>query len=213
LDGSHAKETVHYLVVEAGTWVLPNGTLLEAGTLTSNQLSSQGFESVAFDAEFDTAPVLLSQVQTDNGGDFVTTRQTGTNADGFQITMQEEEALNSGAHVTETIGWVAIEPGSGSSGGLDWLAGHATGVTDTNSTVSLTGSFAGGANVVASLASFSGGDSAWLRGNGSTTNGFDISVEEETSLNAESSHVAETVDYFVFNGTAVVSAYDYDLFV
>ncbi|EPX76504.1 CARDB domain-containing protein [Litoreibacter arenae] len=213
LDGSHVNETVNYLVVEAGTWVLPDGTLLEAGTLTTNQLSSQGFEDVAFDAEFDTTPVLLSQVQTDNGGDFVTPRQTGTNADGFQITMQEEDALNSGGHVTETVGWVAIEPGSGSSGGLDWIAGHATGISDANATVSLAGSFAGGANVIASLASFSGGDSAWVRGNGSTTNDFDISVEEEASLNAETGHVAEAVDYFVFNGTAAISAYDYDFFV
>ena len=45
------------------------------------------------------------------------------------------------------------------------------------------------------------------------TNGFDISVEEEASNGAETGHAAETVDYFVFDGTAVVSAYDYDFFV
>ena len=35
LDGAHVRETVNYMVVEAGTWVLPDGTLLEAGTLTA----------------------------------------------------------------------------------------------------------------------------------------------------------------------------------
>ncbi|MFC3616002.1 calcium-binding protein, partial [Lutimaribacter marinistellae] len=83
LDGSHFNETVHYMVVEEGTWVLPDGTLLEAGTLQSNLLSSQGFESVAFEAEFDTAPVILSQVQSANGADFVTTRQRSADAEGF----------------------------------------------------------------------------------------------------------------------------------
>jgi hypothetical protein len=213
LDGSHINETVNYLVVEAGTWILPDGTLLEAGTLNSNQLSSQGFEKVAFDAEFDSAPVILSQVQTFNGADFVTTRQRDANADGVQLTMQEEEALNGGGHVTETIGWVALAAGNGTAGGVSWLAGSTAGVTHANASVGLGASMVGGANVIAALSSFAGADSAWARGNGSTNTTFDVSVEEDTSFDAEIAHIAETVDYFVFNEAGVVAAYDYDFFV
>jgi len=213
LDGSHAGETVNYLVVEAGTWILPDGTLLEAGTLASDQLSSQGFESVTFDAAFDAAPAVLSQVQTFNGGDFVTTRQRDADADGVQLTMQEEEALNGGGHTTETLGWVALEAGSGTAGDVSWLAGSTGGVTDANASVGLGASMAGGANVIAALSSYAGPDPAWARGSGSTDAAFDVSVEEDTSADSETTHTAETVDYFAFDQAGVVGAYDYDFFV
>jgi len=118
LDGSHNAETVNYLVAEKGSWILPDGTKLEVGTLTSNQLSSAGFSEIDFDSEFDATPVVLSQVQTDNGADFVTTRQQNADSDGFELTMQEEEALNGGGHASETIGWLAIDEGTGRSGDL-----------------------------------------------------------------------------------------------
>ncbi len=205
LDGTHAPETVNYLVVEAGIWKLPDGTLFEAGLLESGTLSSEGFETVGFNAGFDTAPVVLSQVQSFTGGDFVTTRQDGATEDGFRVTMQEEEALNGGGHATETIGWVAIEAGSGHSGGVDWIAGHIGGVTDAGTTVDLAQTLTGGANAVVTLSSFNGADSAWVRGSGSGANGFTVSVEEEQSLNAETGHTAETADYFAFSGTDTLS--------
>ncbi|PQO24549.1 hypothetical protein C2I36_02125, partial [Rhodobacteraceae bacterium WD3A24] len=39
LDGAHVDEAVNYMVVEAGSWVLPDGTLLEAGKAQSHKLS------------------------------------------------------------------------------------------------------------------------------------------------------------------------------
>ena len=213
LDGRHATETVNYLVVEAGSWIMPDGTRLEAGTLVSNKLSPQGFETVAFDVEFDAAPIILSQVQSFNGRDFVTTRQQSATEDGFQLTMQEEEARNSGRHTNESIGWVAIEEGSGSIGGLNWVAGRYSGVTHVNTTVDPPGDMPGGMNVVAALSGFAGGDTAWARGNSSTATRFVLSVEEERSRDTEINHVAEAVDYFAFDDQNVILAHDYDLLV
>jgi hypothetical protein len=212
LNGAHVDETVNYMVVEAGSWVLPDGSLLEAGTMDSDKLSSEGFETVAFDAEFDAAPAVLSQVQSFNGRDFVTTRQRGTDADSFQFTMQEEEARNDGGHVTETLGWIAVEPGSGSIDGLEWRAGSTSGVTDATASVDLGASMADDAHVIAALSSFNGRDTAWARGNGSTDATFDVSVEEDTSRDSETWHIAETVDHFAFNQAGTVGAYDYDFF-
>jgi hypothetical protein len=213
LDGWHVNETVNYLVVEAGTWILPDGTLMEAGTLESDRLSPQGFETVAFDAGFDAAPVVLSQVQTLNGGDFVTTRKRGLDADGFRLTMQEEEALNGGGHVTETLGWVALEAGGGTGGAVNWRAGSTSGVTDATATVDLGADFAGGANVIAALSSYNGPDPAWARGDGSTDTAFDVSVEEDTSADGETTHAAESVSYFAFDQAGVLEAYDYGFFL
>ena len=156
--------------------------------------------------------MILSQVQTFNGGDFVTTRQRDANADSFQLTMQEEEALNNGRHVTETIGWIALEAGSGTAGDVSWLAGSAGGVTHATASVSLGASMAGGINVIAALSSYAGADSAWARGNGSSSATFNVSVEEDTSQDAETNHLQETVDYFAFNEMGLISGYDYDFF-
>ncbi|MEL7416892.1 MAG: calcium-binding protein, partial [Pseudomonadota bacterium] len=200
----HTAETVTYLVVEAGTWMLPDGSLLEAGTVDSSRLSSQGFERVTFDAEFDDTPVVLSQVQTLNGGDFVTTRQRPADADGVELTMQEEEANNDGSHAVETLGWVAIEAGAGTSGGIGWLAGSASGVTDEGATVALGDGVADDAHVLATLASFAGSDPAWARGDGNTGTGFDVSVEEDTSRDDETDHTAERIDYIAFDGAGTL---------
>jgi hypothetical protein len=192
--------------------MLPDGTLLEAGRLDSALLSPQGFESVAFGAPFEAAPVVLSQVQSANDPDFTTTRQRNADADGFEVTMQEEQALNAGMDSTETIGWLAIEAGRGTAGDIAWTAGRAGGVTDAGTTIALGAGLTGGANVIAGLSSFAGADPAWARGDGSTATGFTVSAEEDTSADPETAHTAETVDYLAFDQSGLITAYDYDLF-
>jgi hypothetical protein len=208
-NGLHGPETVNWMVVEAGTWRLADGTLLEAGTLRSDLLSSEGFEEVAFQAGFDARPVVLSQVQTDAGPDFVVTRQTGGDADGFRITMQEEEALNDGFHTTETLGWVAIEAGSGTGDGFEWAAGRAAGVTDAAAQVDVAG-LSGPVHAIAGLSSFRGADPAWARGDGAGSGGFALSAEEDRSADAETTHIAETVDWFAFTAPGTIQGYAED---
>ncbi|MFC3616755.1 hypothetical protein ACFORG_23680, partial [Lutimaribacter marinistellae] len=108
--------------------------------------------------------------------------------------------------------WVALEAGRGSTGGFEWLAGRVPGVTDATATVPLGTSLDGGAHVVAGVSTYVGRDPAWARGNGSTAGSFDVSVEEDTSQDAETDHLPETIDYFAFNTSGVVGAYDYDFF-
>jgi hypothetical protein len=127
--------------------------------------------------------------------------------------MQEEEALNGGGHVTETLGWVALEAGGGTAGAVNWRAGSTSGVTDATATVDLGASIAGGVNVIAALSSFAGPDPAWARGDGATAAAFDVSVEEDTSADGETDHTAETVDYFAFDQAGLLSAYNPDPFV
>ncbi len=205
LDGRHLNETVNYMVVEAGTWVLPDGTVFEAGTLESDQHSSRGFEQVLFDAEFDSTPVILSQVQSFNGSDFVTTRQKASDTDGFKLKLQKEEALDGGDYAVEALGYIAIEAGGGRAGNVGWQAGSISDVTDLNATAGLGESIAGGANVIAGVSSYEGGNTAWARGNGSTDASFDVSVEEEASADTETRHIEETISYFVFDQVGTIS--------
>ena len=99
LDDKHSSETASYFVFEAGTWQLEDGTKLEVGTnSTSTTLVPQGFDSVEFDLEFDTTPIVLSQVQTNNGTQFVRTRQQNPTEVGFALGLEEEEALKTTGH-------------------------------------------------------------------------------------------------------------------
>ena len=107
----HQSEmSASYMVVEAGDWVLENGARLSAGRLASAKLSSQGWTRVRL-RHFQNTPAVLTQIQTNAGSDWVVTRIRRQTTDSFQVTMQEEEALNRGEHMEEVIGWVAMSQG------------------------------------------------------------------------------------------------------
>ena len=69
-DGNHALETLSYLVFEAGTYQLSDGTLVEVGTINTDStanLENGGvtpWETVGFETNFAQTPAIFSQVQT-----------------------------------------------------------------------------------------------------------------------------------------------------
>jgi lysophospholipase L1-like esterase len=105
LDRSHKRETMAYLVFEAGLHELAGGGRVEAGTLAVDHR----WRDIVFAANFDAAPIVLSQSQTHHGGAAVVVRQRDVGQDGLQVRLQEEEASN-GGHIAETLGYLAIEP-------------------------------------------------------------------------------------------------------
>lgn len=201
-DGQHTKEQVSYLVMEAGDWTLADGTRIAVGTYGSNRLTSAGFDSVGLSG-FEAAPTVLSQVQSYNGSDWVTTRTTGQSAGGFQLAMQEVEAKNAGSHVKETIGWLAIEQGVASDGDT-LLQGGTTGHSyDHNSgTVKFEDAFDAAPSVIAKLGSFHGPDTANVRLDDITATSFGVGVHEEKSLDAELNHTTEAVAFLALEGKA-----------
>ena len=208
LDDLHEGETVSYFVFEAGTWQLSDGTKLEVGsTSTSTSLVPQGFESVEFDLEFDTAPVILSQVQTNNGTQFVRTRQQNPTADGFSIGMEEEEALKTSGHATEDVGWLAIEPGVGQWGDSTYYAGQTSdSVTHQWSNVDFNSLFDSTPQLMAGISSYDGADPSGLRYQNLDSNGVEIKVEEDTSYDDEIGHTSEVVDFLAVEGSGILQA-------
>ena len=205
-DGSHAKESFSYMVLEAGTWELADGTTLEVGTIGTNKVSTSGWEKIDFASDFDSSPAILSQVQTNNGDQFVRTRQKGSSVDGFRLTMEEEEALKYSGHNSETVGWLAIESGGGSWSGLDYQAGSMGAKIDHNfDTISFGQTFDETPNLLASISSFNGGDSAGLRYKNLGTSSVQLKVEEDQSLDSEINHVDESVDFLAIAGSGNLS--------
>ncbi|GEM_PF-1187570 len=207
-DGIHTEETFSYLVLEAGSWELSDGTLLEVGSLQSDNLvQSDGWETVSLSQEFSDAPAVFSQVQTFNGPDFVRTRQQNTTASSFQLAMEEEEALATSGHTTETIGWLAMEEGTGNWDGRSLVVGK-TGdrVTEDWFTIDFGSTFSNAPQFLASLASFDGADSSGLRYNNLTNSSVDIKIEEDTSRDSETGHTNEEVTYLAIGGTGSLTA-------
>jgi hypothetical protein len=69
LDGTHAEETVSYLVMEPGSYTLDDGTKVEAGMFETNK--TKGFEMVSFSQSFQEIPVVVTSVQSVNESDAV----------------------------------------------------------------------------------------------------------------------------------------------
>ncbi len=199
LDNLHVNESVSYLVMEAGNWTLADGTRISAGTHSSNRLTSQGFDTINLTG-FDSTPTVLSQVQTFNESDWVTTRTQGQSSSSFQVAMQEEEARNSGSHATETIGWLAIKQRVPFF--RDPLLEEGTtsrAHTHTPSTVSFSQSFDSPPSVIAKLGSYYEGDTANLRLGSITSTGFEVRVHEEQSpLN----HTTESISFLALEGSS-----------
>jgi hypothetical protein len=216
LDGTHNRaESVTLLTLEAGTWRLADGSLLEVGTTEIPAGPTNAFQSVSFAQAFDEAPVILLQVQTANGPQWEIVRADDVTTTGFQIALQEEEANNiGGSHAAEIVGWAALDV-AGDDDVFEWN-GIAAQAIDTGATVNhLATPYAFDADlgldplVSAVLASFNGADTANLRLGGVSNDGLvataDFLVYEEKSRDAETSHVAEEVTGLAFASAGLLT--------
>jgi subtilisin len=191
LDGWHTTETLPYLAMENGVHALADGRTVEAGRVTVDQ----EWTGVSFDAAFDSRPVVLTTPQTFEGPHEVVTRQRGTTADGFEVRVQEEEGLD-GWHTGETVGYVAVDPGTGTADGTGYEAGLTpTAVTDDWYRVGFDAGFAEPPVFVASLATTEGWNTAGLRYRNLDAGSVEVFAEEERSDDDETGHVAERVAY------------------
>ena len=212
LNGFHnAAESVSYLVLEAGSHQLPDETQLEVGLLATNatvgkSIMSPMWQTVDFVDPFAVPPVVISQPQTMENQSFLSTRQTSVTSDSFQVALQPEEQ-NTDSHVTETIGYMAISPGLGTWNGLLYEAQTTPAtLTETFSPLAFSQSYTSVPNVVASLATYYGADNAHLRFQNLNASSIDLKVEEDTTLDAELAHIAESASYLAIDGMGSVTA-------
>ncbi len=209
-DGTHTTETINYLVLEAGQWELPDGITLEVGLVDTaatvgKQISNQ-WESINFGSTFSTAPVVISQVQGENDSHWVKTRQRNTTTSGFNMAMEEEESKTT-PHGTETVGWLAVEPGQGTWDGHNYeFAQTANSVTHTWYQVTFGQSFTQSPHIVAAMGTYDGGDNAHLRYTNPAATGVQVMVEEDTALDSETGHTTEVVHYLAIEGDGTLTA-------
>jgi hypothetical protein len=190
LDGTHASEQVSWMAIEAGKHTLANGQVVVAGSTTASSAAS----SVNFGASgFTSKPLVLAQVASENQAAAMTERVGAVGTNGFKLSLEQQEA-NSGTILPETVHWIALEPGSGTGGGL--IAGTIDPVTNTATTLTLPGtSVTDHFAFLADLQTIRGSDPATLRLSGVMVDGVSILAQEERSADVEGFHAGESVGY------------------
>ena len=200
-SNNHGSENITYIVGEKGSWTINNNYHIEFNKINTNRLSTRGFERVHYLSEFTTAPIVLPQIQTYNGPDWVVTRTRNINNNTFDITMQEEERLNSGGHVSETIGWLAITPSNLLSESIVIENTVKSGVNIThNHTIPCDTS----PYLISKVVSYNGPDTVNTRVTANTSTYTNISLKEEKSRDSETYHTNENIAIMTFYGNGLL---------
>ena len=195
-DDSHAKETVSYLAMENGNFTLDDGTRVEAGRLETNKTGS--FGKFNFSQSFQDTPVVLASISSFNEADAVTGRLRNISNLGFEFRMQEQE-LNPKEHLTETVDYIAWQPSMGSLNGYTFeVSKTADMVRHVFFTIEFEQSFGSAPHFLADMQTADGGNTANVRWQNKNSHSVEVQIDEETSLDTETSHGTEVVGYMVF---------------
>jgi hypothetical protein len=198
LDGPHGTpEGVFYLLSEAGEHRL-GGLMVEAHWLVSNKLGRVAqWEGIPFNTPFTSNPAVFASVMTQDGGDPVTTRIANLDVSGLDLAMDEQESMLDG-HVNETVGWIAIAQGSGTT-----AEGRNLEVFSEQFDHALRPVLYRRATshrhptVVGDVDSTYGADPVSLRYANPTNAQIELKLSEEQSADTETAHVLEDVGLFV----------------
>jgi hypothetical protein len=209
------EETLAYMAVEEGAWQLPDGTRIEAhrSEIDSVQFLS-GTNGIApreieFAHDYQNPPAVLHNVMSFRDPAWVSSTIWGRGyasepPDTEGLTMALETAEVAETHGSETVGWIAIAPGSGSVNGSDWesgaqrrgkVRGHQNGcykVADPalgETPFTLVSQISRGGN--------NGGWSRFCTG-GSGTGGIRVHIDEDQVGNRERRHAPEDVAWLTF---------------
>ena len=152
---------------------------------------------------FVDVPVVLSQVQTENVPSFVKTRQQGIASGEFQVALEGEEDDAGDRNSFETIGYLAIQSGIGSVGGIEFEASTTAAIfNDTGVTLDFSDTFDSIPGLIASITTYNGADHSSLRYDLLTESGVRLYVEEDTTSDTETVHGSlESVSYLAFAGS------------
>jgi hypothetical protein len=198
LDDIHLTETVNYLVMERGNHQLADGTRIVANRFDTDNTNS--FRRISFNRNFRETPVVISSVGSYNGAETVTGRMRRITIQGFDFMMQEEQAKPL-HHTRETINYIAWEPSTGRIQNLDFdVYTTRNVVTDRFHRIHFGRSFNHNPFFLSDMQTTNGLDTANVRWRNSRANSVEVQIDEEQSLDNETSHTSpEKVGYIALS--------------
>ena len=209
LDGSHLTESVSYMVMERGSYLLTDGTRLEASSFTTAGTYSE--QAVLFEQSYNHVPVVVSSVLSFNRAEAVVPRLSNIGTERFEFRLQTQEADRPTAPGAETIAYIAWEPASGILNGMSYkIATSGDVVTDAFKTLTFTTALSQAPAFIADMQSFNGADTAGIRWQNKDATSIQVQIDEEQSSNREVGHVAENIGYILLSRVIVEPDSDND---
>ncbi|MBE9568404.1 MAG: hypothetical protein IMF14_06885 [Proteobacteria bacterium] len=223
-DGVTTAQNFNYLAIEAGSYNVPAGPRIQAGTLSTTQRQSgagdtTGYATASFSPTFGgSAPMVIHELQSfsnDPSYNFGSTALTQpwletislqASATGSSAPVALERAETSAGTVTsnETLAWFAMTAGTGSftDNGGNTINYNAFS-TASNIDDSCTGNAHGLASIntiaVASQTSRNGNNGGWLRLCNTDSSNVSIKIQEDRANDPETGHASESATVIAFS--------------
>jgi len=192
--GQHKEEQVSYVVMERGSYILDDGTRVEAGRFDTDVVPS-----VRFTQSFTSAPVVTASIVTNEDAEDTPAivQVSNIGVAGFDYTLREE-ALNDQIHAVETVSFIAWEASEGMQNGIKFEVGTANALPEQTTVVEFNGSYASSPRLIADLQTANGGVVANLRWKNKSATGIDLLIDQEESLNPIST-LQEDIGYLLLS--------------
>ncbi|MFV1982857.1 MAG: DUF6701 domain-containing protein [Thiohalomonadales bacterium] len=215
---------VHYIAIESGRHIFPDGTILEAGTKSisaiqhgSGVAGAESWSVLNFSSSFASSPSLLLQIQGmanepahiagTPSVPWLTMAVFGISNTSASIALERSEVNNGSVGSAETVAYLAIQSarvGSFTDNANNTITYETIRSADTiigwsNScrNISFSGSYTNPI-VVGNKATHDGGDGGWLRRCALNNTSVGLVVDEDTDRDNERSHTTERVSLVVF---------------
>mmetsp|Transcript_5577 Transcript_5577/g.9269 ORF Transcript_5577/g.9269 Transcript_5577/m.9269 type:complete len:932 (+) Transcript_5577:64-2859(+) len=234
-DGIHADMTVAYAAISPGVHSLPDGRVIEVGHVqtTTTQATSKSscrpqglassWQEVVFQHAFNQEPVFVTTLQTsanevrnvpqEPSAPWLVVATSGISTSSASVALEMAQAGRQTHSVAapETIGYVAMERGSGSfsdsAGQLvrydALLSGRVVkGWDDGARVINFAGDLQTSAPlVIGSQSSRNGADGGWLRLQSVSATGANLLIDEDTACDSERWHTTEQVSLIAWSRT------------
>ncbi len=222
---TYTPVTVHYLAIEAGRHVFPDGTILEAGTQSVSAIQhgasvagAESWATLSFYSSFVAAPTLLLQIQGmlnepahlagTPSVPWLTMAVIGISNTSASIALERSEVNDGSVTSAETVAYLAIE--SAKTGSFTDNANN----TILYETIRSSDTILGWANACNTInfsanyvspivtgikATHDGGDGGWLRRCSLTSSAIGLVVDEDTDNDPDRSHTTERASLMIFS--------------
>lgn len=170
-------------------YTLPNGKKLVAGIMEN---VNQNWKTISLPIDFSTKPLIFTQVVTTTENSAVTARIRNVSVSQFELKLQEEEAQD-GKHLRESVAWFAIEEGNQTT--TYPFETQRINLTNAWKTVDFGENYTVFPSFFGAMQTTNDNDPAALRFRNPTLNNLQVQIEEEASLDTETSHSVEEVAF------------------
>ena len=224
-DGPHISMTIHYIAIEPGTHILPDGTELAAGLHPTNSIQSKflpsNWDLVPFGTTLDATASVVAAIQSLNSENiiaptapdapsspFLTVTTRNANTSSVELALERSEDT-SGTVVSEDIGWIAFPSNNDGTfiDTLDNAIGWDARITDDAvvgwdngcTTHAFSATNWPNARIAATKHTRDGVDGGWVRRCDLTGTAIGLVIDEDIADDPERGHTDERVALLSFS--------------